>query len=384
MSGAGGTGGGVRGMGTVGGVTTTITSTAPEWTGEEVEALQCASRLFPASKFKGVERYAKIAELVQTKDIRQVAQRLHSISAVPSTPGPPEGKRLGTPVSVKDGFGKALGEEDSVKKTEDERRGGSDKRSRLTDHGEVGGEAPSAPPGGKSVDPSADQQALLAQLFPSYSGAGIPSSSAGAVSSRPLVIPSSGGPSSSMNESTYVSQSELESVVEHCLQENIRIIGKMRDNLLNAITDPNFDLMTQFRSNISAILASMAQMGGVMGQMAAIPIRLSMILPQSSPGIPGGDGRIAGAMHPSSGMSGVDVGMGGLGSFSRGVPSGGFDPRVAGPDFLSGLSMISSAFPAGHVDGGLQHMPGIPTSSKPEATSSADGSIKEQKKRKGK
>eukprot|EP00762_Andalucia_godoyi_P007795 ANDGO_01751.mRNA.1 hypothetical protein len=71
---------------------------------------------------------------------------------------------------------------------------------------------------------------------------------------------------------------ELERSIQRCMQENIRIIASIRDNLCNSRLEDNFELMVQFRSNVSAILTRMSQMGGVMSQMPAIPVRLNTLL----------------------------------------------------------------------------------------------------------
>jgi hypothetical protein len=83
------------------------------------------------------------------------------------------------------------------------------------------------------------------------------------------------GGASSVSESE---RSDLERGVQRCMQDNIRIIARIRDNLVNGRLEDNFDLMVQFRSNVSAILTRMSQMGGVMSQMPAIPVRLNTLL----------------------------------------------------------------------------------------------------------
>lgn len=62
------------------------------------------------------------------------------------------------------------------------------------------------------------------------------------------------------------------------LEHNYRILNQFRENMGQFKVHENTQLLVQFRDNIIAIINAMEAMGGVMGQMPALPCRLNVDL----------------------------------------------------------------------------------------------------------
>jgi len=197
-----------------------------DWTEEEQRTLESYMLRYPAERMDPLQRYVRIALALPRKNVRDIALRARWTNM----------------------------------QAQLKRRTGLDPRG--------GSGMPPLPLSGPKP---------LMQLGPPP-GAGPAHGGVGNANVPPYMGPPAGPPAPSMPSE---GPNTIEGPISYLLDANLAILNHFRSNMTAFKVHENTQLLVQFRDNILQIIQAMESMGGVMGEMPPLPIRLNMELANS-------------------------------------------------------------------------------------------------------
>lgn len=194
-----------------------------DWTEEEQRTLESYMLRYPAERMDPLQRYVRIALALPRKNVRDIALRVRWTNM----------------------------------QAQLKRRTGLDPRG-----------APGMPP-----LPLPGPKPLM-QMGPPLGGGPVH----GGVGNTHMAPPA--GPSAP-SLPREAGPNTIEGPISYLLDANLAILNHFRSNMTAFKVHENTQLLVQFRDNILQILQAMESMGGVMGEMPPLPIRLNMELANS-------------------------------------------------------------------------------------------------------
>jgi len=196
-----------------------------DWTDEEQRTLESLMLRYPAERMDPLQRYVRIALALPRKNVREIALRVRWTNI----------------------------------QAQLKRRTGLDPRG-----------APGVPP-----LPLPGPKPLIQMGTPPVGAA---HGGVGTTNIPPYMAPPANTAAPPM---TSEGPNTIEGPISYLLDANLAILNHFRSNMTAFKVHENTQLLVQFRDNILQILQAMEAMGGVMGEMPPLPIRLNIDLANS-------------------------------------------------------------------------------------------------------